>query len=180
MASDRPVLEARSRLDGFNADRERVLREVERRVVERISNRATAGGDASLEYVVNDVCVCEIKRLEAAGKDAGRWRELAGRLGGLSPSALVGELRALVAHYGRDIVGNFDPRVYRFATKVLTPGLGFLFAPMQSVRGGVGGLLAELDSRIQVEGPLESLAREVVREHVRQAEGGGELGGVVG
>ena len=33
---------------------------------------------------------------------------------------------------------------------------------------------------VQVEGPLESLAGEVVREHVRQAEGGGELGGVVG
>lgn len=157
MASDRPVLEARSRLDGFNADRERVLREVERRVVERITTRAAAGGDASLEYVLNDVCVCEIKRLEASGKDAGRWRELAGRLGGLSPAALAGELRRLVAHYGQDIVGNFDPRVYRFATKVLTPGLGFLFAPMQSVKGGVGGLLAELDSRIQVEGPLEEL-----------------------
>ena len=157
MASDRPVLEARSRLDGFNADRDRVLREVERRVVERVVARAAAGGDASLEYVLNDVCVSELKRLHPGSKDVARWRELAGRLGTMSTSALTAELRRLVGHYGKDIVGNFDPRVYRFATKVLTPGLGFLFSPFGSVRGGVGGLLAELDSRIQVEGPLELL-----------------------
>lgn len=163
MASDRPVLEARSRLDGFNADRDRVLREVERRVVERVTRKAAAGGDASLEYVLNDVCVSEIKRLDGSGGDAGRWRDLAHRLGAMSPAQLAGELRALVAHYGKDIVGNFDPRVYRFATKVLTPGLGFLFSPTRSVRGGVGGLLAELDSRIQVEGPLEHLRAMVER-----------------
>ncbi|MBK9029729.1 MAG: 1-acyl-sn-glycerol-3-phosphate acyltransferase [Myxococcales bacterium] len=157
MASERPVLEARSRLDGFNADRGRVLREVERRVVERVTARAGRGGDGSLEYVVNDVCVSEIRRLEGSGKDASRWRDLAGRLGNMPTAGLAAELRTLVAHYGQDIVGNFDPRVYRFATRVLTPGLGFLFSPLQSLRGGVGGLLAELDSRIQVEGPLELL-----------------------
>jgi glycerol-3-phosphate O-acyltransferase len=157
MASDRPVQEARSRLDGFNADRARVLRDVQRRVIERITDRAKAGGDASLEYVVNDVCVQEIRRLDSGGKDAGRWRELAGKLGTMSAPQLEGELRRLVEHYGQDIVGNFDPRVYRFATKVLTPGLGFLFSPTRSIRGGVGGLLAELDSRIQVEGPLDLL-----------------------
>jgi hypothetical protein len=123
-------------------------------------NRATAGGDASLEYVVNDVCVCEIKRLDGRGQatpGAGAsWPIGSARC---RRRQLVGELRALVAHYGKDIVGNFDPRVYRFATKVLTPGLGFLFAPTQSVRGGVGGLLAELDSRIQVEGPARAPAR---------------------
>ena len=157
MSSDRPVQEARGRLDGFNADRERVLREVERRVVERLVAQAALGGDQSLEYVVNDVCVSEIRRLEASRKDAGRWRELAGRLGAMSQPELIDELRKLVRHYGSDIVGNFDPRVYKFATKVLTPGLGLLFAPLASVRGGVRGLLRELDSRIQVEGPIELL-----------------------
>ena len=157
MSSDRPVQEARGRLDGFNADRDRVLREVERRVVERLVAQAALGGDHSLEYVVNDVCVSEIRRLEAARQDAGRWRELAGRLGAMTQPELIDELRTLVRHYGSDIVGNFDPRVYRFATKVLTPGLGLLFSPLASVRGGVRGLLRELDSRIQVEGPIDLL-----------------------
>ena len=28
------------------------------------------------------------------------------------------ELKGLVRYYGRDIVGNFDPRVYKFATGI--------------------------------------------------------------
>jgi glycerol-3-phosphate O-acyltransferase len=159
MASDRPQAEARNRLEQFNADRERVLAEVARRVVGRLVGRAAAGGDHSLEYVLNDVCVSEIKRLEAArrGDDAARWRDLAGRLGAMSDEEKRRELERLVDHYGHDVVGNFDPRVYRFATRVLTPGVGFLMAPWKSVRGGVSGLLRELDSRVQVEGPLEVL-----------------------
>lgn len=156
MASDRPVREARNRLEGFNADRDRVLATVERRVVARLVERASRGGDESLEYVLNDVCVNELKRL-GGGDKAARWRALAGKLASLSEQDKRTELAALVRHFGKDIVGNFDPRVYRFATRVLTPGLGFLFSPASSVRGGVGGLLAELDSRIQVEGPLEVL-----------------------
>ncbi len=155
MASDRPVREGRNRLESFNADRDRVLATVERRVVARLSERARRGGDESLEYVLNDVCVNELKRL--GGEHAARWRALAGKLGTMSEEDKRGELTTLVRHFGKDIVGNFDPRVYRFATRVLTPGLGFLFSPLSSVRGGVGGLLAELDSRIQVEGPLDML-----------------------
>jgi hypothetical protein len=55
MASDRPVLEAENRLERFNADREKLLSEVERRVVARRIAESKAGGDASLEYVLNDV-----------------------------------------------------------------------------------------------------------------------------
>ncbi len=156
MASDRPVHEARNRLEHFNADRERVLGEVERRVVARLVARAARGGDESLEYALNDVCVNELKRLGGKG-DTARWRDLAGRLGSMSAAELEDELRRLVRHYGRDIVGNFDPRVYRFATRVLTPGVGFLMSPLSSIKGGVPGLLRELDSRIQVEGPLDVL-----------------------
>ncbi len=159
MASDRPLAEARNRLEQFNGDRERVLAEVSRRVVGRLIARAAAGGDDSLEYVLNDVCVSEIKRLEAARQhDAtGRWRDLAGRLGAMSDDGKKRELASLVDHYGKDVVGNFDPRVYRFATKVLTPGVGFLMSPWTTLKGGVSGLLRELDSRIQVEGPIDVL-----------------------
>jgi glycerol-3-phosphate O-acyltransferase len=156
MASDRPVREARNRLESFNADRDRVLATVERRVVARQVKQAERGGDHSLEYVLNDVCVNELKRL-GNGEKSARWRGLAGKLGTMSEDEKQRELGALVRFFGKDIVGNFDPRVYRFATKVLTPGLGFLFSPLSSVRGGMGGLLGELDSRIQVEGPLDVL-----------------------
>jgi len=158
MASDRPVQEARNRLESFNADRERILTEVERRVMARLDLGAARGGDESLEYVLNDVCVNEIKRLGGRGRNgARRWHDLAHRLGAMSDAERRAELVAIVRHFGKDIVGNFDPRVYRFATRFLTPAVGFLFSPVSSMRAGTAGLLHELDSRIGVEGPIEAL-----------------------
>src|SRR6202034_3778025 len=87
MASDRPVQEAENRLEHFNADRERLLAEVERRVVARRVAESKLGGDASLEYVLNDVAFSEIKRLEASRQKNGaldRWKDLSRRLMAMS------------------------------------------------------------------------------------------------
>jgi glycerol-3-phosphate O-acyltransferase len=156
MASERPVREAENRLERFNADRERLLAEVERRVVARKVAEATAGGDASLEYVLNDVAYCEIRRLEGGRKNGGvdRWRELSRRLLGMSEDEKREELRGLVRYYGRDIVGNFDPRVYRFATGIGPSLLGFLFSPTATLRDGLS-TLRNLDAHIHADGDLE-------------------------
>src|SRR6478735_9691706 len=100
MARDaRPVREAENRLERFNADRERLLSEVERRVVARRVSEAKAGGDASLEYVLNDVAYCEIRRLEASKSDGvDRWRDLSRRLLGMSEDDKREELRSLVRY----------------------------------------------------------------------------------
>src|SRR5262245_64971261 len=155
MASDRPVREAENRLERFNADREHLLAEVERRVVARKVAEARGGGDASLEYVLNDVAYCEIRRLE--GKDGAaidRWRDLSRRLGAMTEPDKEDELRALVRHYGRDVVGNFDPRVYRFATGVAPSLLGFVFSPIGSLREGMAAM-RNLDARIQADGEID-------------------------
>src|SRR4051794_1244802 len=137
MASDRPVREAENRLERFNADRERLLAEVERRVVARRVAESRAGGDASLEYVLNDVAFCEIRRLEGAKNGAAdRWRDLSRRLLAMSEDDKQAELRALVRHYGEDVVGNFDPRVYKLATGLMPSVLDFFFAPVTSLRDG--------------------------------------------
>ncbi len=158
-SNDRPVLEARGRLERFNEDRERILGEVERRVVGRRLAAAAAGGDHSLEYVLNDVCFAEIRRLEASGgkrdkKALDHWRDLAGHLRAMSEAEKRAELARLVGHYGQDIVGNFDPRVYRFASDLLPSALGFLFRPISGLRDGVAALRS-LDERVAVEGELE-------------------------
>jgi glycerol-3-phosphate O-acyltransferase len=158
-SNDRPVLEARGRLERFNEDRDRILGEVERRVVGRLLAAATAGGDHSLEYVLNDVCFAEIRRLEASGGKKGRkaldhWRDLAGSLRSMNEGDKRAELARLVAYYGHDIVGNFDPRVYRFASDLLPSALGFLFRPISGLRDGVAALRS-LDERVSVEGELE-------------------------
>ena len=167
MASDRPVREAENRLERFNGDRERLLAEVERRVVARIlaSARSESGGPSrdetsSLEYVLNDVAFNEIKRLEATHDKNGaltRWRDLSRRLLAMSDAEKEAELREMVRFYGRDVVGNFDPRVYRFATGVGPSILGALFSPMTSFREGLAAL-KNLDARIHPDGELE-LAR---------------------
>jgi glycerol-3-phosphate O-acyltransferase len=156
MASGRPVKEAENRLERFNADREHLLAVVERRVVARKVAEARAGGDASLEYVLNDVAYCEIRRLEAGnGKSTAidRWRDLSRRLLAMSEADKQDELRDLVRHYGRDVVGNFDPRVYRFATGVAPSLLGFVFSPIGSLREGVQAI-GNLDARIHADGEI--------------------------
>ena len=157
MGSDRPVREAENRLERFNDERERLLAEVERRVVARRVAESRAGGDASLEYVLNDVAYCEIRRLEASGAgDAAvqRWRDLSRRLLTMAEPDKEEELRSLVRHYGRDVVGNFDPRVYRFATGVAPPLLGFVFSPVGSLREGMAAIRS-LDARILADGELD-------------------------
>ena len=155
MASDRPVREAENRLERFNADRERLLSEVERRVVARRIAEARAGGDASLEYVLNDVAYCEIKRLEKTKNGAAeRWRDLSRRLLSMSEEDKQTELRNLVRYYGRDVVGNFDPRVYKFATGVGPSILGMLFSPMSTIREGMAAL-KNLDQRIHADGEID-------------------------
>jgi glycerol-3-phosphate O-acyltransferase len=156
MASDRPVREAENRLESFNADRERLLAEVERRVVARKVADARAGGDASLEYVLNDVAYYEIRRLEAAnGRSTAveRWRDLSRRLLAMTDDDKQEALRGLVRHYGRDVVGNFDPRVYRFVTGVAPRVLGFVFSPVSGLREGVQALRS-LDMRIHADGEI--------------------------
>lgn len=156
MADARPVQEAENRLEHFNPDRDRLLAEVERRVVSRLVAAAKAGGEASLEYVINDVCFAETKRLESSGQPgaAERWRELSRRLLAMSESEKAAELRQLVGYYSRDVVGNFNPKVYRFITGLAPSVLGFVFSPIASVRDGVRAL-SQLEERVSVDGELE-------------------------
>lgn len=159
MATPRPVVEAIHRLDAFNKDRDRILTEVRRRVVQEHLHGARNG--QALEYVLNEVAFAEMKRLEnprhrGEQKQLDRWRDLAHRLGRLDDDEARGELDRLVEHYTRDIVGNFNPRVYRFANDVLPPALGFLFTPISSWRDGLGALW-ELGGRVRVEGPIDTI-----------------------
>jgi glycerol-3-phosphate O-acyltransferase len=161
MSTPRPVAEAENRLVRFNGERDAILSLVTRRVTDSYLTAAEHSSDASLEYVLNDVAYSETQRHEHASSSSGkralaRWRDLAGRLGRLSEGEKRAELERLVDHYARDIVGNFNPRVYRFANDVLPPALSVLFTPVSSLRQG----LAALDSmsrRIRVEGELDAV-----------------------
>jgi glycerol-3-phosphate O-acyltransferase len=159
MSSPRPVVEAENRLERFNADRDGILSEVERRIMAATCERAERGGDASLEYVINEVAFAEMRRLDKATSRGGqkafqRWRELANRLSRMSDEEKRGELQKLVSYYARDVVGNFNPRVYRFASDVMPPLVSVLLSPISSWRSGLAAL-GEFEGHLQVEGPLD-------------------------
>ncbi|HRG96534.1 MAG TPA: 1-acyl-sn-glycerol-3-phosphate acyltransferase [Polyangiaceae bacterium] len=144
----------------FNEARGAIVDDVVARVV---------GGVKDPLYALSDAAYLEMRRLgPRGGHELAEWRSLAGKLGRMSE----GELRAAVTKYTKmyawDVAGNFDPRVYQFASRAMAPLLGALMSPRAMVRNIPQSLdLTALDSRIVVQGP---------REHVRKLT---ELGTVV-
>ncbi len=65
------------------------------------------------------------------------------------------KVRDLARRYANDVAGNFDARVYRFASRAVAPLIGTLMSPLQTLRhlGGAFDLRA-LDGRVVVEGPV--------------------------
>jgi glycerol-3-phosphate O-acyltransferase len=161
MTIARPVKEAENRLARFNAERAVILSEVEERVVQARLADAERRRDASLEYVLNDVAFQEIRRRErgmasaAERKHVGDWRDLARRLGRMSDEEKRTRLTDLVRDYAFDVRGNFNPRVYRFATSLLPTILSGMLAP-GSVAQGITAL-GDLSGKILIDGPLDHI-----------------------
>lgn len=143
----------------FNRHREDIEREVVDRVVDGFSR--SAGGDPvrGFQLVLNDAAFHEIHRLERTrGGEAerlGEWQRLARRIGRMTEDELRDEVVRQARWYVEDVVGNFDRRVYRFASSVLPVGLGALFNTTDVARGLRS--LRDLSNRIRVEGPLAEL-----------------------
>jgi len=151
-----------NRLARFNEEREQIVETVARRVVDGRVDAARNGGDASLEYVLNDVAYQEMLRLSGASDRKSRkryseWHQLANRLGQMTEAEKRDELHSLAHYYTRDVVGNFNPRVYRFASGLLPTALGLAFTPLHFSEGFSG--LERLADRVQIQGPLELLRR---------------------
>ncbi|HEV8321378.1 MAG TPA: 1-acyl-sn-glycerol-3-phosphate acyltransferase [Myxococcota bacterium] len=149
-----------ARIFDFNRERGEIVREVAGRVWGRKVLAGERNPDAALEYVLNDVAFHEIQRLEPDRSDKakarrGAWQDLARSLGRMSTPEKESRVRALIDEYAQDIVGNFDPRVYQFATRVLPLGLAALLTP-QDLRHGLTGF-GELGDHITVQGDLETL-----------------------
>ena len=145
---------------GFNHARDNLVHEVVRRVCDSVRDP---------QLVLNEAAYSEIRRLESKGGDAlDAWRKLARSLGKMSDAELRTELATLATRHAWDIAGNFDPRVYHFASRAMPGLLGALLSPRKAVKnlprvlaelrpGHLGAALATLDDQILVQGPLEDL-----------------------
>jgi glycerol-3-phosphate O-acyltransferase len=145
---------------GFNAARSSIVEEVVHRV-------ATQTKDPLL--ALNEAAYLETKRLQSTGHpDLAEWRTLAAQLGRMTDAELRDRLKHYADRYAWDVAGNFDRRVYKFASRAMAPLLGALLSPKAVLRNLPAALdLTSLDSRILVQGP---------REHIRRLT---ELGTVV-
>jgi glycerol-3-phosphate O-acyltransferase len=144
----------RGRIFAFNQERDAILQEVvQRRLV------AHGRNPDRLRLDLNDAAFREITRIEDAGQTGGKayghWRDLYRRIGRLDATGLEAELARLVRHYARDVVGNFDPRVYGFATRVVPPALSFLWRPQFNWSRLLN--LSTARERIRVQGPINRI-----------------------
>jgi glycerol-3-phosphate O-acyltransferase len=138
----------------FNDAREAIVREVVQRTTSRIRDPLAVLGDAIYH---------EVKRLSASpGHDdeLAQWRSLSRRLSGLSDAARRVELETLATTHAWDVAGNFDPRVYGMAARLMPPLLGALIAPRKtftSIRRVVDA--SALADRIAISGHHEHVRK---------------------
>ena len=120
-------------------------------------------------FLLNDAAYHETRRLGSrGGAELAEWRALAGALGRLPELEQRRKLEELARKYAWDIAGNFDPRVYKFASKAAAPLIGVLLSPKTTLRGLHHSFdLTSLDGRIDIQGP---------REHIRKL---GRIGTVI-
>ncbi len=136
---------------GFNEQKSEIVREVTDRA-------ASAVVDPVL--MLNEAAYFELRRLAPkGGPEYAEWRTLAGSLGRLSDGECREKLRELCERYASDVAGNFNPSVYKFASKAMAPILGTILSPRSALRNMPHlGSLRALDSRIVVQGPTEAIA----------------------
>lgn len=141
----------------FNRERPGIVEEVTARAVETIRGQ-------DLAALLLDAAYLEQKRLErsrdpAAKVELGKWRDIARRVQGLSGAGLEAIAADKVRELGWDIAGNFDPRVYRLASRVL-PVLLQGFLQPSSLPSQLAGADSGLASRVVVVGEhLDTIRR---------------------
>jgi len=136
----------------FNSQRRAIVDEVVERVCSAIRDPL---------HTLNDAAYQEIKRLQrAGGPEYAEWRSLARQLGRMSDSEHRAKLEDYARKYAWDVAGNFDPRVYKFASRAMAPLLGALMSPRSTVRNLPGSFdLTALDGRVLVQGPREHIKK---------------------
>ncbi len=138
---------------GFNRARGDIIDEVVQRV---------CGSLPDPRLVLSEAAFLEVRRQQSSGADdvvsLAQWRALARELARMSDAECTVRLRELAELHVRDVVGNFDPRVYRLASRTIAPLIGMLMSPLQTVRhlGGAFDLRA-LDGRVVVQGPIGAI-----------------------
>jgi glycerol-3-phosphate O-acyltransferase len=141
----------------FNSERDDVISDVVNRICV-----AHATDRSRLEMALNDAAFHEIRRLEKQRDEEARdrlgyWRSMIRRIGKMDDSEQRRVLHTIVTSMARDIAGNFDPRVYRFARRAAPRLIGGVMEPRRLTEGLLAGSPASLDRVLRVQGDLDQL-----------------------
>ena len=151
--TDRPIvsraewLSARlallEREKAFNRERDAIVREVRDRVVAEQGRSAV-----DLEVVLNETAHQEVERLEKqrdeeAEDNLSFWRGLTRGIARMDDGTKRDVLTKIVGRMTSDVAGNFDPRVYWFAQRIVPPAVAAV--PICSVELGADAVQALSD-----------------------------------
>ena len=142
---------------GFNEAKGSIVKEVTERVANAVTHPI---------LVLNEAAYLEMRRLAPkGGPEYAEWRSLASSLGRLSEGDAREKLRALCERYAWDVAGNFNPTVYKFATRAMAPILGTILSPRNALKNipqlastSASNWLRALDGRIVIQGPVDTIA----------------------
>jgi glycerol-3-phosphate O-acyltransferase len=146
-------------------DRERIQVEVVSRIADRYVQRARTAPEGFLEELVNDAIYHERRRLEhergrKAKAESAFYDEVQRELRHASEQTLRHLLELIARRFVAEVVGNFDERVYRIATRILPPGLWALLNAMSPGRLiSLEGMQHGLSDHLQVQGEIEQVKR---------------------
>ena len=144
-----------ARIFRFNDERDAIVAEVAARVVDEC-----CGPD--LTILLNDAAHREIARLERQRDEEvrewlGFWRTVVRKLSRMNDAEQRETLHRIVEHTAQDIAGNFDPRVYRFAQRVIPGLVAGVLNPTELVRGTISEGRLGPERLVAITGHIERL-----------------------
>ncbi len=146
------------------AEKEAVLIEVQSRVLAAKDALTEREPNFDLAAVVNDALYHERHRLDTHRgsptwkEDHVFWKKVSRRLSRASTRELRDILGSVIHRYLEEIIGNFDPKVYRVATKMIPYALSGLLNTMSPTRLLSGfSSLANLDDHLLVRGEIDTI-----------------------
>jgi glycerol-3-phosphate O-acyltransferase len=150
-----PSAPGEARIFRFNDERDLVVSEVSARVVGQCLGE-------QLEILLNDCAHKEIERLEKQRDDEARewlgfWQTVVRKLARMNEAERRETLRQIVESMARDVAGNFDPRVYRFAQRVIPGLIAGVMNPKQLTRDAMTGKVGA-ERLVTLTGHLDELA----------------------
>lgn len=146
----------------FNSERKEIIAEVVRRLEDRCDTERLA-----LEYVLNEVAFEEAARLSSqrddeASESLGFWTSVKRKVGKMTDDERRKVFREICERMAKDVAGNFDPRVYHMATRVVPHLLTGVLKPTafkDDLKSIGTDAPSQLDEMLKTEGSAAQLRR---------------------